>query len=317
MINILSVDDKPMNHKVLELDLEDFMEENKFEYEFHSADDGLQAIKKIKTIKPDVIFMDMMMPYITGAETIKCIKCLDDIGDPKIITVTALGDSDMIKIAKQSGANAFITKPFKFEAIDMLLSKYLNISNDIKDDFNDLDDEDFFDFDDEEEEEEFLHENNIELLSSMDEFNKSHLKVSAKELLKDYSQMEIDNILEDIQAIQEDIQEITFSLHEVNLNNKKSDIANCLHIFADFLNNFDDFKKLATSINHLIEHFEEADYTQYDIKRKEHISLFIKAILTDLYNWKQHVFEIQDAVDVYYINASMLNSCIQLEDLLI
>jgi len=101
MITVLSVDDQPMNHKVLELDIEDFMDDNDIEYKFYSANDGLEAIKKIKVLKPQIIFMDMMMPHITGAETIKCLKVLDNIGEPKIIMVTALGDEETKQKAKE------------------------------------------------------------------------------------------------------------------------------------------------------------------------------------------------------------------------
>ena len=44
------------------------------------------------------------------------------------------------------------------------------------------------------------------------------------------------------------------------------------------------------------------------IEANEHLGF-----LNDLRDWKDHVFIEQDAVDVFYINASALNSCIQLE----
>ena len=43
---------------------------------------------------------------------------------------------------------------------------------------------------------------------------------------------------------------------------------------------------------------------------------FLRAIFSDLSQWKEHVFITQDAVDVFYINASVINSYVQLKGLL-
>ncbi len=43
---------------------------------------------------------------------------------------------------------------------------------------------------------------------------------------------------------------------------------------------------------------------------------FMKAIIIDLYDWKENVFVAQDAVDVFYANASLLNSYIQIKNII-
>jgi len=309
MIKVLSVDDQPMNHKVLELDIEDFMDHNEIEYKFYSANDGLEAIKKIKVLKPQVIFMDMMMPHITGAETIKCIKVLENIGDPKIIMVTALGDEKTKQKAKEVGAHGFIAKPFRYEAMEALLNKYLDI--DTIDEYEDGDD--FFDFGDDDE---FADGTNDLILGQMENFNETHTKISAKEFLKEYTEMEITHLLEEIETSQIGIDEIIYTLYEDNLEEKKEEIAGEILIFATFLNNFEDFRELSTTLSLLERHFESVSYDEVESKTKEHICNFIKAIFNDLIKWKDNVFIERSAVDVYYINASMLNSCIQLEALI-
>ncbi|MEA3511988.1 MAG: response regulator [Campylobacterota bacterium] len=308
MYRLLSVDDQAMNHKVLELDIEEFMEDNELDHKLYSANDGLDAIKKIKVIKPQVIFMDMMMPHISGAETIKCIKVLEDIGDPKIIMVTALGNEETKQKAKEAGAHGFISKPFKYEAINTLLNRCLDLNLDSSD-FED----DFFDFEDDGE---FSDGTNDLILGQIDNFNETHHNISAKEFLKDYSEIELKHLLEDMNSVTEGISEIIAVLYEDNLEEKKEEISNDILYFSNLLNNFEEFRELSTTLNVLVRYFDNVDYDNVDNVKKAHIANFIKAILSDLINWKENVFVVQDAIDVYYINASMLNSCIQLEALL-
>lgn len=303
MIKILSVDDQVMNHKVVKLDVEDFLDEKDIDFQFYTSNDGLDAIKKIKVIKPQVIFMDMMMPHITGAETIKCIKCLDNIGDPKIIMVTALGDKDTIEKAKEAKADGFITKPFKYEAVETLLTKYLDLESD----------DDFFDFGDDDS---FVDDTNNLILGQIENFNETHHKISANEYLKEYDELELKHILEEVDTIEAHIDDIVSVLYEENLDNKIDEIYDTLFIFTHFLNNFDEFRELSTTINLIMKHFNEIDYTEVELKRKEHIANFIKTLFDDLVKWKYNVFISKDAIDVFYINASMLNSCVQLEALL-
>jgi len=74
-----------------------------------------------------------------------------------------------------------------------------------------------------------------------------------------------------------------------------------------------DFYELSTSLVMLKGVLDNVDYSIANEKNKDFIALYLKAILTDLTNWKEHVFISKDAIDVFYINASSLNSCIQLE----
>ena len=57
-----------------------------------------------------------------------------------------------------------------------------------------------------------------------------------------------------------------------------------------------------------IEHLEEDD--------KELLGIYIKSIIMDLLDWKEHVFIKHDAGDVFYANASLLNSYIEVKKLL-
>ena len=308
MINVLSVDDQPMNHKVVSLDIEDFMDEKGFDYQFYTADDGLEAIKQVKAHKPKVIFMDMMMPYITGAETIRCIRCLDDVDNPIIIMVTALGDEKIKTLAKEAGANGFISKPFKYEAVDALLTHYLKLESED----NYKDGEIFFDFDFDEE---FADGSFDDALGKIENFNESHKTVSAEKFLKEYSKLEISSILDDIEDLTHEIIDIISVLYEGNLSEQQEYIIHSLELFKNFVNNFELFQELEETLEILIGHIS-VDYEDFDEHSRYKIAEFIKAILTDLLNWKRYVFTEKTAKDVFYINASILTNSIQLEKIM-
>jgi two-component system, OmpR family, alkaline phosphatase synthesis response regulator PhoP len=314
MITILNVDDKPMNHEVIKLDIEEYMEDHDIdEYTIHKANDGFEAIKMIKRYKPQVVFMDMMMPYMTGAETIRCIRQLDDVNETVMIMVTALHDDETKKQAKDSGANGFITKPFKSEAIHSIFQKYMPQIKPNEDE--EFFEDEFIDFGDDDSfaDTSYQSDNNT-YLQNMEGFNESHKKLPASEFLKQYSEMELDNFLADIKELDQDIEEHIEVLYEDNIANEIEHVNVTLEKYSAFLNCFIEFQELSTSLSLLIRQLHNTEYESFDSKKKIFVSEYIKSILQDLKNWKDNVFVTKDAVDVFYINASLLNSCIQLED---
>lgn len=77
------------------------------------AEDGKQALDKLKSVKYDLIIADIMMPYISGLELIQFIrKDLKDTDTP-IIIISALEYEDILLKAFRLGASDFISKPFK------------------------------------------------------------------------------------------------------------------------------------------------------------------------------------------------------------
>ncbi|MBI3639413.1 MAG: response regulator [Thaumarchaeota archaeon] len=89
------------------------------------AADGLEAIEKFKTTKPDIVLLDFAMPKMDGLSTIREIKKMDE--NAKIILLTASGNLRSINECIQAGAILYILKPFKIEdlsnAIEETLSK--------------------------------------------------------------------------------------------------------------------------------------------------------------------------------------------------
>ena len=81
-------------------------------YEVILAEHGKAALDKVKEEKPDLVVVDIMMPYITGLELIEFIR-KDMRNALPIIVISALEHEDIVLEAFRLGATDFITKPFK------------------------------------------------------------------------------------------------------------------------------------------------------------------------------------------------------------
>ena len=75
------------------------------------AQNGAEAIEKYKTLRPDVVTMDMVMPGVDGIAAVKAIVA-DDPG-AKIVMCTSMGQEALLNEAIEAGAKTYITKPFQ------------------------------------------------------------------------------------------------------------------------------------------------------------------------------------------------------------
>lgn len=74
------------------------------------AENGLEAVRKYKELKPDIVTMDITMPEMTGIEALKEIIKIDP--KAKVVMLSAMEQESMVKEAILSGAKNFIVKPF-------------------------------------------------------------------------------------------------------------------------------------------------------------------------------------------------------------
>lgn len=91
------------------------------------AQDGEEAIKLVDRLRPEVVFIDIEMPKLSGLE---CAKKIADI-DPKTIIIFATGYNEYMGEAFEIYAFDYIVKPFKVERIYKTLEKIKDI-NDLK-----------------------------------------------------------------------------------------------------------------------------------------------------------------------------------------
>ncbi|MBI2870858.1 MAG: response regulator [Candidatus Omnitrophica bacterium] len=110
MIKMLVVDD--------EIEICDFLKNffSEKQYEVVTALNGQDAIKKIQDINPELMLLDVRMPGLSGIEVLRKVR--DHNKSVKIIMVTAVENQDLMRLARELGANDYITKPFSLDYLE-------------------------------------------------------------------------------------------------------------------------------------------------------------------------------------------------------
>ena len=102
---ILIVDDDERNIKLLANLLE------YYNYDYETAKNGIEALKKTGSYNPDLIILDIMMPEMDGFETCRMLKKDTATLHIPVVMVTALADKDSKIEGLNAGANDFLAKP--------------------------------------------------------------------------------------------------------------------------------------------------------------------------------------------------------------
>ena len=108
---ILVVDDQAANVKVVGILL------GRNGYDVIPAASGPEALAAIKTQKPDLILLDMMMPGMDGFELLAALRAQPELRDVPAVFLTAAHDRDLLLRAFESGAVDYVTKPFMPEEL--------------------------------------------------------------------------------------------------------------------------------------------------------------------------------------------------------
>lgn len=103
---ILVVDDEPFICRSLTFVL------RKGDYEVLEARNGEEALAAIREHKPDLVFLDVMMPKINGFQVTQQVRADTSLDGVKIILLTAKGQECDREVGKTAGANDYMTKPF-------------------------------------------------------------------------------------------------------------------------------------------------------------------------------------------------------------
>jgi len=80
------------------------------DYDVEIANDGEDGLAKVKSFKPDVILLDLIMPDMSGIEVLKELKSNSKYKKIPIILLTAVCDVDMIRECLGIGALGYIIK---------------------------------------------------------------------------------------------------------------------------------------------------------------------------------------------------------------
>ncbi|MCM2325082.1 MAG: response regulator [Candidatus Woesearchaeota archaeon] len=105
---ILIVDDEP---HILEL-IKAVLEVEKFE--IITATNGVEALKKLEAVTPDLVILDMMMPGMSGREVCESIRKNPKTKNQKVIFLTVARFSETgKKVLDDMKVSDYITKPFE------------------------------------------------------------------------------------------------------------------------------------------------------------------------------------------------------------
>lgn len=81
-------------------------------YEVLTAPDGTQALAAIRAQRPALVLLDGAMPGLTGFEVCEAVRADPDVGQTRILMLTAKGRETDIARGIGAGADAYVTKPF-------------------------------------------------------------------------------------------------------------------------------------------------------------------------------------------------------------
>ena len=107
---ILIVDDIPSNRIVLKVKLASAC------YETVQAGDGATALELARSLAPDLILLDVMLPDMAGTEVCRRLKADPETADIPVVMVTALREDEARREALRAGADDFLSKPL-YESI--------------------------------------------------------------------------------------------------------------------------------------------------------------------------------------------------------
>ena len=103
---VLVVDDEPFICRSLSFVL------RKGNYHVVEARNGEEALAAVREHKPDLVFMDVMMPQLNGFDVCAAIKQDPELRSTRVILLTAKGQDSDREVGTRAGADAYMTKPF-------------------------------------------------------------------------------------------------------------------------------------------------------------------------------------------------------------
>lgn len=118
---ILVVDDEPDIVKMLTLRLKSKG------YEVIAAFDGLEALDKARNEKPDLIILDLRLPKMDGYQVCRLLKFDKKYGSIPVVMLTAKTQEVDKTTGYETGADAYVTKPFDAQSLMATIEKFLKV----------------------------------------------------------------------------------------------------------------------------------------------------------------------------------------------
>jgi DNA-binding response OmpR family regulator len=123
---LLIVDDEAHIRMLIGQTLEELEDEG---VNFFTAENGEQALEIIQTERPQLVFLDVMMPKMNGMEVCRRVKKELGLNDVFIVLLTAKGQELDRQKGQEVGADVYMTKPFDPEKILEKARQVLQLQN--------------------------------------------------------------------------------------------------------------------------------------------------------------------------------------------
>ena len=111
---ILIVDDEAHLRMLIQQTLEELEDEG---VELLTASDGEAALEVVRTEAPQLVFLDVMMPKLSGFDVCSRVKHTLGLKDVYIVLLTAKGQEFDKQKGMEAGADLYMTKPFEPDAL--------------------------------------------------------------------------------------------------------------------------------------------------------------------------------------------------------
>ena len=124
--NILIIDDSTLTLKALKMCLLEINDE----FQIITAQNGKIGLERCKNIIPDLIFLDLIMPYMNGIQFLKVKKLNPELADVPTVIISTISESTTIKQALSLGAIHYLLKPVSINSVKDIVFKIFNITAD-------------------------------------------------------------------------------------------------------------------------------------------------------------------------------------------
>ncbi len=119
-LTILIIEDDEVATEILHLFIKEYRPDATIEWCLN----GFEALVRVEEVKPDIIFLDYMMPKVDGIEFIRALKNCTTSYDYKTVVISAFVDKAKTAEFYELGADYALAKPIEIEQVEELLLKY-------------------------------------------------------------------------------------------------------------------------------------------------------------------------------------------------
>jgi DNA-binding response OmpR family regulator len=114
------VEDRPEIRKLVTMAL------RTLPYEVIEADSGEAGLKKVVELRPDLVLLDVMMPgHLDGLSVCRAIKGNPELAAIPVVMVSALTQASDLKLAREAGADDYLTKPFSLFGLMVTINRLI------------------------------------------------------------------------------------------------------------------------------------------------------------------------------------------------